>query len=131
MNHQGDIVQEDGEVSSPGDGYNAAAEGSRNNDGAGREWDRNREYERDRDRRRRSRFTHIHADVWIRSMFFLFTQSQILCFADHVQGLQRDAVEEKGSKGVNGAVSLVLTTTALAEVRDGEAAVVAGIATKE
>ena len=75
---------------------------------------------------------HIYMLMFgLEACFFLFTQSQILCFSDHVQGLQRDAVEEKGSKGVNGAVSLVLTTTALAEVRDGEAAVVAGIATKE
>ena len=49
MNHEGSIVQEDGEISPPGEQYHVAPETRRENV---RDWDRNREKNRDRTRRR-------------------------------------------------------------------------------
>ncbi|XP_046463939.1 RNA-binding protein 5-like [Daphnia pulex] len=49
MNHEGSIVQEDGEISPPGEQYHIALETRRETE---RDWDRNRERNRDRTRRR-------------------------------------------------------------------------------
>lgn len=50
MNHEGAIVQEDGEISPPGEQYHGVPEPRRESE---REWDRNKDRERSR---RRSRY---------------------------------------------------------------------------